>query len=80
MPRVVNARLKSWLKAITNLKLSSDAAVTRLTYEGITNFRSLVDFNKQNIDALPAIYKNSIPTIVENIPNGVEAEVEIPGG
>ena len=61
------------------MKLSSDASVLRLTHEGITNFASLSDFDKKSIQLLPQICKNSIPAIVEDIPNNITAEVAIPG-
>lgn len=50
---VVNNTFKNWLKAGTNMKLSSDASVTRITHEGITNFDSLADFDKKSIKCLP---------------------------
>ena len=53
MPLVVTLAFKAWLKANSNMKLSSDAAVTRLTYEGITNMESLIDFDKKSIESLP---------------------------
>ena len=34
-----------WLKGAANMKLSSDAFVLRITYEGLTNFQSFMDFN-----------------------------------
>ena len=79
MPPVVSTNFKAWLKSSSNIKLSSDAAVTRLTYEGITKFSSLVNFDKKSIEALPAICKSSIPAITEDRTNGVDAEPEIPG-
>jgi hypothetical protein len=48
------AAFKSWLKDSTNMKLSSDASVLRLTKEGITNFESLTDFDKKSLERLPA--------------------------
>ena len=79
MPPTVNANFKSWLKSNVNMKLSSDAAVTRITYEGITNYDSLVDFDKKSIESLPSTCKEKIPAITEDVPNGVTAEVEISG-
>ena len=49
MVAVIQA-FKSWLKLGTNMKLSSDAAVLRLTYEGITNYDSLLDFDTKSIE------------------------------
>ena len=61
------------------MKLSPDAAVTRITYEGITNYDSLVDFDKKSIESLSSTYKDKIPETTEDIANGVTAEVEISG-
>ena len=47
IPPTVTTSFRSWLKANTNMKLSSDAAVLRITYEGITTFKSLNDFDKR---------------------------------
>ena len=79
MPFVVTLAFKAWLKANNNIKLSSDAAVTRLTYEGITNMESLMDFDKKSIESLPKACKDRIPEITEDLVNGVEPEPMIPG-
>ena len=61
------------------MKLSSDAAVTRVTYEGITNFESLTDFDKTSIEYLPRTCKEKILAITEDISAGIAAEAEVPG-
>ena len=79
MPSVVTNSFKAWLKANTNMKLSSDAAVTRNTYEGITTYASLEDFDTKSIERLPAICKESIPEIVVDVAAGIAAEPAILG-
>jgi len=79
MPPVVNASFRNWLKSNSNIRLCSESAVTRMTYEGVTNFPSLCDFDKKSIESLPATCKNSIPAIAEDLPNGVTAELDIAG-
>lgn len=79
MPPATTNSFKSWLKSNVNIKLSSDAAVTRITYEGITNFDSLVDFDKKAIELLPSICKEKIKAIPEDAAAGIAAEIEIPG-
>ena len=74
MPPTVTNSFKTWLKGNVNMKLSSDAAVTRVTYEGITNFESLTDFDKTSIEYLPRTYKEKILAIAEDIPAGISAE------
>ena len=76
---VVSNAFRNWLKAGTNIKLSSDAAVTRITHEGITNFDSLADFDKKSIERLPQICKEAIPAIVVDAANDVEAEIAVNG-
>ena len=44
MPPASTAAFRSWSKDNTGMKLSSDAAVQHLLYEGINNFESLTDF------------------------------------
>ena len=46
MPPFTTAIFKSYLKQTINIKLSSDAVLTRVTYEGITDFESIRDFDK----------------------------------
>ena len=53
MPPVTTPALRSYLKTFPNMKLSVDSAVTRITYEGITDFDSLDDFDKYSIESLP---------------------------
>jgi len=79
MPPAVTASFKIWLKGNTNMKLSSDAAVLRITYEGITNFKSLDDFDKKSINSLPLICKGKIPEIVKDVAAGLTADPEILG-
>ena len=79
MPPATTNAFKSWLKANPNMKLSSDAAVTRITYEGITSFTALLDFDKKSIERLPATCKESIPAIAEDRAAGIVAEPAVPG-
>ena len=79
MPPVVTASFKSCLKSNTNMKLSSDAAVTRITYEGITTYASLEDFDTKSIERLQEIFKESIPEIVVDVAAGIAAEPTILG-
>ena len=73
------AAFKAWLKDSTNMKLSSDASVLRLTKEGITNFESLTDFDKKSLERLPSTCKESIDEIIADVPNNIGAEIEVPG-
>ena len=76
---VVSAGFRSWLKSSTNMKLSSDASVVRVTHEGITDFRSLVDFDKETMQNLPRVCKQRIDAIAADPANNIQAEPEVPG-
>ena len=78
MPVTVTAAFKSWLKANTNMKLASDAAVLRITHEGVTDFASLVDFDRESIEALSKACSKTIPAITADANNGILDEVEVP--
>ena len=60
------------------MKLSSAAAVTHVTYEGIVNLESLTDFDKISIEYLPMTYKEKILTMSEDVPAGIVDESEVP--
>lgn len=79
MPPQSSASFKAWLKAGTNIKLSSDAAVTRVLYEGIKNYDSLLDFDTKSIQALPVTCIKTIPAIAADSAAGIAAENEAPG-
>ena len=79
MDPVVSETYKSWIKSASNIKLSSDAAVTRITHEGVTNFSSLQDFDKKSIESLPSTCKEKIPAVTADIANGISEELEIAG-
>ena len=64
----------SWLKSNPNIRLSSDAAVTRIASEGITTFASLLYFNRKSIQYLPGTCKVSISSIKADGLKNVEAE------
>jgi len=80
MPPATSASFRSWLKQSTNIKLLSDAAVTRITYEGITDYESLSDFDKDIIDSLPRSCSRALIAVVEDLPNGIAAEPAVVEG
>ena len=73
------AAFRTWLKGNSNMKLSSDISVLRLTHEGITSLDLLTDFNDKVIKLLPKVYKDNIDAIVADIPNGIAAENAVNG-
>ena len=77
--QVTSQSFKAWLKASTNIKLSSDAAVLRVTHEGITNFAYLSDFDEKSIENLPGVCKNGIPAIEADPSNNIASETSVAG-
>ena len=73
MPIVKNNQYLSWLKSAANMKLSSDAPVLSITYEGLTNFQPFMEFNHDSIESKQACSKN-IDAIVSDAPNGIAAK------
>ena len=65
---------KNWLKANVNIKLASDAAVLRITHEGVIDFPSLIDFDRESIESLGKVCSRNIDKIAEDITNGIGAE------
>jgi len=79
MPPFVTHHFKSWLKSNVNIKLASDAAVLRMTYEGVTDFAALLDFDRDSIEALAKACEKTIPAVVADPANGISAENQVPG-
>ena len=48
------------------MKLTSDAAVNRIIAEGITDFKSLNDFDGETIRALPKSWIHEIPAVLQD--------------
>ena len=79
MPPATNASFRNWLKSNNNMKLSVASAVTRITYEGVTSYSSLLDFDKASIESLSKACKQTIPAIEEDEANDIQAEPVIQG-
>jgi len=78
MPPVTNGQFRSWLKGSNNMKMSSDASVVRVTYEGITNYLSLLDFDRDSIESLSKACSRPIAAIAEDLPSLIAAEPQVP--
>ena len=60
------------------MKLSMDSSVTRITYEGITNFASFLDFDRESIETLSKACSRPIDEIQVDVANGIAAENAVP--
>ena len=78
MALITNAPFRSWLKGANNMKMSSDAAVLRIIHEGITNFLSLLDFDRDSIESLSKACARPITAIDEDLANLIAAEAAVP--
>ena len=79
MPPTATAAFRSWLKANTGMTLTYDLSVTRILYEGITTYDSLLDFDTNSIQSLPAMCKGAIPAIEADDDACIAAEAAVPG-
>ena len=80
MPPVSNAQFRLYLKASTNMKLTSEAAVNRVLYEGITNWVSLADFDESSMKAMAKNCKETIAAVTADIAAGIPTdEPQVPG-
>ena len=70
-------QFRAWLKQATNMKLSSDASVARITHEGITDLESLRDFDKATITSLQRACSHAIAAIPVDLANGIQAEAAV---
>ena len=61
------------------MKLRSDTAVTRVSYEGITNYDSLADFIKTSIEYLSRSCEETISAIMEYLNAAISAGTEVHG-
>lgn len=60
------------------MKLLSNAAVIRITYEGVTDFRSLLDFDRDSIEALSKACSRAIEAVAADDQLGIAAEPDVP--
>ena len=74
MPTVTNAQFRGWIKSATNMKLSSYASVLHITYEGLINFDSFTDFDRESIESLGKACSKTIDTIIADPLNGIHVD------
>ena len=70
---VVAADFKDWLKGTTGMRLNTNVAVKRIIAEGFTSFESFLDCDTVSIQALPTVCRQTIPAILADEDNGIEA-------
>ena len=61
------------------MKLSSDASVLRIIYEGLMNFQSFMEFDHDSIESLSKSCSNNIDRIVAGVPNVIASKNDVPG-
>ena len=79
MPPTTTAGFRLFLKSAPNMKLSSDSAVLRVLYEGLTTYTSFADFDDDSIKTMAKNCKETIPAVAADAAAGIAAENEVPG-
>ena len=74
MPPVTTAQFRLYLKSNPNMKLNTDASVTRILYEGITSFTSLGDFDADSIKTMARNCRETIPAVTADPDAGIAVD------
>ena len=74
---VTTQAFKGRLKSSNNMKVGSDALRRIFTREGIINFAYLSDFDKNIIQNLSRLYKNSVPAIEACATNSIATKASV---
>jgi hypothetical protein len=74
MPPATTPQFRLYLKSATNIKLNTDAAVTRILYEGITSFTSLGDFDAESIKTMARNCRETIPAVAADADAGIAVD------
>ena len=76
---LTNNQYHLWLKSAANMKLLFNASVLRIRNDGLTNFQSFFDFNRNSIESLSKACSNNIDMIVSDFLNRIAAGNAVPG-
>jgi hypothetical protein len=71
MPPAATPQFRLYLKSASNMKLNTNASVTRILYEGITSFISLGDFDADSIKTMARNCRETIPAIAADQDAGI---------
>ena len=76
---MTNKQYHLCLKRAANMKLSSDAFVLKITYEGLTNFQYFMEFDSNITKSLSKSCIKNIDSIIADVPNEIASENAFPG-
>ena len=79
MPVTTTEAFKEFLKSPQYVKLNTNQAVNRVLCEGITDFDSLCDFDKDTLKSLNKKCQTEIPKILVDAAAGIVAEPAVKG-
>ena len=79
MPVVTTDDFKMFLRSVDFMKLNTKVAVSRVLAEGITDFTSLADFDKDSLKSLTKNCQSEIPKVTADPAAGIEAEAAVKG-
>ena len=61
------------------MKLSPNSPVLRINYEGLTNFQSFMNFDRDSIESLSKSCSKNIDAIVPDVPNMIADKNAVTG-
>ena len=76
---MTNNQYRSRMKGAVNMKLSLDASVLRITYEGLIKFLYFTYFHHNSIYSLSKSCSKNIDAIVDDATNGIAAKNAVLG-
>ena len=79
MPPATNDSFRTWINSNNMINLIFYAAVVCMTYEGITKFLYLTNYNNKSIEYFPTTREEKMTTITDNTVAGITAETALPG-
>ena len=71
MPIVSNKQYHSWMEIAANMELYSDTSMLRITYEGLTNYQYLINFDRDSIKSISKACNKDIDRNIADVPNGI---------
>ena len=71
---------RQWLRQGTNMKLLTNANANRVIAEGLSDLNSLLDFDKESLEALPKACARALPAVEADPDNDVVAANAVPAG
>ena len=62
------------MEIAANMELYSDTSMLRITYEGLTNYQYLINFDRDSIKSISKACSKDIDMIIADVPNGISSK------